>query len=82
MNPPNPQVARLTNKVKDLELAAAQKQLQGLSFDSNRRYFAEWKIRTIAALDEMTDKTEKQKIKFIMDRTRGRAFQRLRRRLP
>lgn len=33
-------------------------------------------------LEEMTDKTEKQKIKFVMDRTRGRAFQRLRRRLP
>jgi len=82
MNPPSAQVAILTRKVKDLELAAAQQRLYGLSFDGNRRYFAEWKIRTIAALEEMADKTEKQKIKFIMDRTHGRAFQRLRRRLP
>lgn len=82
MTPLTAQVATLTKKVNVLELAAAQQQLPNLFFDGDRRTFAEWTVRMKAALEDMTGETENQKIEFIMDHTQGRAFNRLRCRLP
>jgi len=79
MTPLAAQVATLTKKVNVLELAAGQQQPPDLYFDGDRRTFAEWTIRMKAALENMTDKTENPKIKFTMDHTQGRAFNRLRR---
>ncbi|KAK5943623.1 hypothetical protein PMZ80_004631 [Knufia obscura] len=82
VNQLNEQVLALMEKVKDLELKANQERMSSMIFDGDRRYFEEWKIRMKAALEDMTEETERQKMKFIMDHAQDRAFRCLRRRLP